>query len=171
MARQSAFGVRLSDLDIAIVERSAAMVEVMRPLVSGLGVGRVRAYCDSRAALAGLGESPPHLVMADWDAAPLAGRELVEAIRAREAAPLCFAAVIVMTGRGSEDMVREAFHAGANQVLERPVAPTTVLGRLVWLQRDGREFTLDGGRYVVAGAESAGAPQPAGDPFAHLGAG
>ena len=155
MPRHAAFGVGLGDLDIVVIDDSEAMLSILRAILGAFGVASLRLFDNSERALDAMINEPPHLVLMDWRMRPIEGHELLKTIRSRHMAPLCYAAVMVVSGHASEDLVRRAFIAGANQFLVKPVAPTTVLGRLVWLQHDTRELVLAGGRYAVEGVERA----------------
>jgi CheY-like chemotaxis protein len=147
-------------LEVDVIDDSDSMLAILRAILHAFGVSEVRAFNDGEAALAHMIGRPPHVVITDLQMRPLDGIALLRAMRHRHLEPLCFAAMIVLSGYGSRAQVRQALQAGANQFLVKPIAPITLFKRLEWLTRDERGLELAGDQYVIAGPFGAEAADP-----------
>ena len=88
----------------------------------------VRACADGAAALAAIREQPAELVVTDLVMPQLDGIALCRAIRESPANDGCY--VIVFTGHGDEDKLVQAFEAGADDYLNKPVVRREFEARL-----------------------------------------
>ena len=153
MSSHSAYGRDVQSLDVALINDKQGLLKILRPILTGFGVARVRTYGDPHRALRSLLEEPPDLILANERMKPLDGSRLVRMLRHRDMSPLCFAPVVVLSGWARRSTVEQAFLAGAHQVLVLPVSPTLLYRRIEWLLGDRREMLLKGQHYVIEGVE------------------
>ncbi|MBL8863842.1 MAG: diguanylate cyclase [Planctomycetes bacterium] len=73
-------------------------------------------------------ETHPHAVIADWLMPELDGIDLCRALRRSELGRSVF--FLLLTGRGEEDRVVEAFDAGVDDYVTKPFNPKILLARL-----------------------------------------
>ena len=88
---------------------------------------------DGRAALQIALETNPQVVIADWMMPELDGIELCKALRRIESGRDMF--FLLLTGRGEEDRVVEAFDAGVDDYVVKPFNPKLLMARLKGGQR------------------------------------
>jgi diguanylate cyclase (GGDEF)-like protein len=88
----------------------------------------VRAVVDGQAALEALREQPVDLLVTDLVMPRLDGIALCRAVRQSPANDGCY--VIVFTGHGDEDKLVQAFEAGADDYLTKPVVRRELEARL-----------------------------------------
>lgn len=153
MTRHAAYGRSIESLDVVVVEDSRNMQTILRSMLTGLGVAKLRIYDRADVALKDMALEPPHLVVSDWRMEPMSGLALLKAMRHRRMLPLCFVPFLVVTGHATRDLVENAFRAGAHQLVVKPVAPAILAQRLNWVVGDGRPFRLAGERYLIDGVE------------------
>ncbi len=78
-------------------------------------------------------EQHPHAVIADWMMPEMDGIELCQALRRSELGRSTF--FLLLTGRGDEDRVVEAFDAGVDDYVVKPLNPKVLVARLKGGQR------------------------------------
>lgn len=169
-----AFGRRLDQLTVAVVDNRPPMASMMRAMLAAIGAGQIETYEDPANAFAAMMRTAPDLVIAAGAMQPFGGVELIRAMRQADRTPLCFVPAMVMSAYAKPNLVAEALRAGAHQVLMLPTSASTVYRRLDWLVNDDRPFELIGkgqgkGHYVVSGVEerlALAVPRPAVAPAA-----
>jgi len=78
-------------------------------------------------------ETHPHAVIADWMMPEMDGIDLCKALRRSELGRSVF--FLLLTGRGEEDRIVEAFDAGVDDYVTKPFNPKILLARLKGGQR------------------------------------
>lgn len=152
MARHIAYGRKIEDLDIVVIDDARPMQTILRSTLQSFRVQRVRTFDSAEEALDAMQIDPPNLVLTDWYMKPMSGLHLLQRIRRRKMSPLCFLPILFVTAHGTRTVVEKALRAGAHNVLIKPLAPSALYARLQWTLRDNREFQLlDDGRYVIDG--------------------
>jgi two-component system chemotaxis response regulator CheY len=148
-----AFGRRIEELDVVLVEDSRPMQTILRSMLTACGVERLRVFDRAESALKDMLADPPHLLMTDWHMASMSGLRLVRAVRDRSLAPLCRAAAMLVTGYATRNLVAHAGRIGVHQVVAKPLSPALLHRRLAALVEDGRTYALRGRHYVIDGVE------------------
>ncbi|MGI9379367.1 MAG: response regulator [Methyloligellaceae bacterium] len=152
MSHHTAFGGKMSDLDIVLVDNQRASHQTMRDLLSGLGIKRYRAFADPSDALRELQTEPANLVFVEWQMDRLNGCELIHMMRHKSMKPLSYLPIILVTGQVSATFIDQALIAGAHQVLVKPVSAAMLKRRLDWILSDDRQFVLKNSRYEIENA-------------------
>lgn len=155
--RHAAYQLPVESLDVVVVEDSKPMQMILRSVLSSMRVARVRTYDSPETALQAMLAEPPNLIITDWKMSPISGYQLLRMIRHRNMGPLCFVPVLFVTAHGTRERVEKILSAGAHHLLVKPLAPSALYKRLLWLIGDSREFVLDEatGFHTIAGVESA----------------
>lgn len=153
MIHHAAYQRPFSELNVVVVDDNDSMLSILRTILAAFEIREVRCFQGTEQALVGMMDDPPHLVLADWHMKPHDGAELLRTMRQRHMEPLCFAAVMIISGHASRTYVMRAYAAGANHFLVKPVSPTTIYERLSILRDDARPFVLKDDRYLVQGIE------------------
>ena len=153
MIHHAAYQRPFDELNVVVVDDNESMLSILRTILTAFEIRAVRCFQGTEQALVGMMDHPPNLVLADWHMKPHDGAELLRTIRQRHMEPLCFAAVMIISGHASRAYVMRAYAAGANHFLVKPVSPATIYERLTSLQNDARPFVLRQDRYIVQGVE------------------
>ncbi|MGM0575976.1 MAG: response regulator [Myxococcota bacterium] len=106
---------------ILVVDDSKAMRMIVRRTLrqAGLGPHDVTEATNGREALAAVRETPPDLVLADWNMPEMTGFELLVTLRAEGSeVPLGF-----ITTEQGDDVREQAFQAGASFLIAKPFTP------------------------------------------------
>ncbi len=112
---------------ILIVDRDVAAVEPLRQKLTVAGFV-VRATADGNAALAGLAESPPDLVIVDWTMPGMVALELLQGVR-RVRMPQAVR-VIILSAVASEQDVVTGLSLGADDFIAKPYSLREVVARI-----------------------------------------
>jgi two-component system chemotaxis response regulator CheY len=142
-----AFGRRLRDLDVLIVDDNANMRLLLRTILRSFGMADARQARDGTTGLGEIANRMPDLIISDWEMAPMNGRDFLRTVRRIGREPLCFIPVIVLTAHASRSLIEEAFDSGATQLLVKPVTPANLLQRIEWVLDDDRPFEPCGDIY------------------------
>lgn len=152
MTRHYAYGLDLTDLDIAVVDDSKSMQAILRSTLLSFRVRRVRTYDSAETALEMMRLDPPNMILTDWRMKPMSGLGLLRTVRQRRNAPLCFLPVLFVTAHGTRTLIDRVLREGAQHVLAKPISPSQLYDRIRWTLRDSRSLVLtDEGRYVIEG--------------------
>jgi PleD family two-component response regulator len=153
MLHHRAFGRHLDTLAIVVIDNRQPILSLMRAMLAAIGAGRIDTFESPIEALNAIREIPPDVVIASACMQPLAGADLVKAMRRVSSGPLSLVPAMVMSVRANPEMVEQALRAGAHQMLVLPTTASTLYRRLDWLINDDRPFELKGDHYVLAGME------------------
>lgn len=152
MKHHAAYGLSLEELDAVIIEDSKPMQAVLRSILMGFKVARVRVFDSVDDALEAMLSEPPNVILTDWRMEPTSGYQMLRMIRHRHMEPLCFVPVLFVTAHGTRALVDKALRSGAHHLLVKPVAPSTLYSRLQWLVNDDRPLILENsGFYNIQG--------------------
>ncbi len=112
---------------VLIVDDDAAILRLLEKQL-GLAGYEVLSACDGREALKIMQQEGPQLVITDWTMPGMDGIELIRAIRSSEGTGFVF--VIMLTAHAGTSRIVEAFEAGADDFLPKPVNREELLARL-----------------------------------------
>lgn len=151
MPTQSALGLAVEKLDVIVVEDSRAMQALIRSMLGGLGIERVRVADGAEQSIQAMIGAPPDVIIANWRMEPTSGYQLLQTLRRKTMEPLCFVPFIMLSAHSTRGLVEMAFRAGAHDFLAKPIAPAVLQQSLRRLVADTRTFRLDGDAYVIDG--------------------
>ncbi len=151
MPNQSALGLAVEALDVMVVEDARSMQALVRSMLGGLGIERVRVMDSAEQAIQTMIGEPPDVVIANWRMEPTSGYQLLQTLRRKSMEPLCFVPFIMLSAHSTRALVEMAFRAGAHDFLAKPLAPNVLQQSLRRLVTDKRAFRLEGDAYVIDG--------------------
>ncbi len=113
---------------VLVVDDSRASREMMRRILSGLGMLHIRIADCGEAALESIRIQRPEIVFLDWVMPKMTGLEVLKEIRNEPG--LKNIPVVMVTGCSNRTMVVEALKAGANGYILKPFNIKTVEQKL-----------------------------------------
>lgn len=115
-------------MKILLVDDSAAMRQIQRKILVGLGVTEVIEAGDGQAAVKAAGTEKPDLIMMDWNMPTMTG---IEALKQIKATPdLKAIPVIMVTSESEKENIVEAIKAGAASYVVKPFNGASIREKL-----------------------------------------
>lgn len=118
---------QLPGLDILLVDDDPMLLARLSKQLTAAG-HRIQVCRDGEAALKHILEHKPQLVITDWRMQPMDGLELCKTLRASEIGKKLY--MIMLTVATSEDELVEAFDAGIDDYVTKPVNLRVLLARI-----------------------------------------
>ncbi len=133
------------DLCILIVDHSQEMRQLIRDMLSRMGIRRIHESRAIEGATQILEENRVHVVLVDWDLEPMSGLEVVKILRDKDQSPNPFVPIIMLTGVADKDRVLSSRDAGVNEFLLKPLSSKMLADRI--------NAAVNGTRAFVEGSE------------------
>jgi two-component system chemotaxis response regulator CheY len=115
-------------LKTLVVDDQQTMRMLVRSGLQQLGFRELLDAVDGEAALHIAAQTPPDLVISDFNMPNLDGLGLLRAIRAYP--PTSKAAFIMLTGQGDKEVVQKAIQFGVNNFLVKPFNIAALRGKI-----------------------------------------
>ena len=123
--------ITVQHLKVLVVDDSAFARKITRALLNNIGVKAIIEASDGIAALEVIRQTPPDVIILDWEMPLLNGPELVRIVRSPGVFPAPDVPIIMLSSHGDKRRVLEALTLGVNEFLCKPVSAKTLLDRLV----------------------------------------
>lgn len=137
----------LGRAEVLVVDDSSYSLRLTSQMLLGFGI-KVRHSCETaEQARAVLSQRPIDLLIVDADLADGEAYALVEWLRRSGLDPNAYTPVLMVSGHTRKSMVARARDCGANFIVARPLTPSTLLERILWIARDQRSY-IQGGAYA-----------------------
>lgn len=151
MRQNRAEGREVSDLDVVFVDDVRQDQAIMRSILSGARVGRVRGFASAADAHHAMLVEPPDVVVTDFEMPEADGLTLVRSMRDPRSGPLNSVPVILVAAAPTRRLIEQAILLGVHHVVAKPLSPTSVIRRLEAVVRDRRSFVFDeaSGHFVL----------------------
>ncbi|MDP6691995.1 MAG: response regulator [Alphaproteobacteria bacterium] len=130
----------LENMQVQLIEDNRNMRELVKMMLSALGMKSVRDYENGRQAIDGIKEFVPDLIITDWMMAPVDGLEYTRHIRTSDNSPDIFTPIILMTGHTEKWRIIKARDAGVNELLAKPITARTLYDRVLAIIEKPRPF-------------------------------
>lgn len=125
---------------VLVVDDNPQSLDLMSQILIGFRVERALGCRSAEEAREHLLTTTFDLILIDGEMPAEDGISLTRAIRRQPEQPNFTAPIVIVSGYTPEEKVLRARDAGANLVLRKPLAPSTLLARIEWLARNTREF-------------------------------
>lgn len=151
MRENRAEGRDVRDLDVVFVDDARQDQAIMRSILSGARVGRVRGFSSAQEAHHAMLVEPPHVVITDYEMPQADGLTLVRSMRDPRSEPLNAVPVILVASNPTRGLVERAIALGVHHVVAKPVSPAAIVRRLEAVALDRRSFVFDeeSGHFVL----------------------
>jgi DNA-binding response OmpR family regulator len=132
---------RLGELDVYLGEPNEQVRESLRAMMRGEGLRRTRTFARMEDLLNAIKEAPPDLLIAADDLDPTLF-DMVRDIRHFKIGRNPFIMITLMVKAESDDAVKKAVLAGADDVMIKPVAPGRMLDRVAHMTMNRSQFIV-----------------------------
>jgi len=122
-------------------------VDVLAQIMKGFGVPEVYRCTNIDEAEKITRARTFDLIIIDPQVSDGAGYEFLNGLRQSEGAPNAYTPVVLISGHARATDVRRARDTGANFFVAKPITPSVLLQRILWVARDKRPF-VEVGKYI-----------------------
>ncbi|MCF6326537.1 MAG: response regulator [Devosiaceae bacterium] len=130
----------MSDISILVADPSQYMVKIIRAMLRGFGINKIREANDGAVALEEFNTHTIDIAIFDYALATLDGVELTELLRADENSPNRFVPIIMLSAFTEKRRVVAARDAGISEFLRKPLCARDLYLRLLQVIEQPREF-------------------------------
>lgn len=149
--------IDMSALNVLVADSNHYMLKIIRTMLRGFGINKIREAQDGAVALEELNTHLIDLVIVDYALTTLDGVELCELLRGAEDSPNRFVPIIMLSAYTEKWRIEAARDAGVTEFLAKPMCANDLYLRLLEViekprpfVRTGRYFGPDRRRQVVA---------------------
>lgn len=132
--------VNLSRANVVVIDDNAYSQKLLVQMLMGFGVRSHVEFADVEAAKEHMQSYPVDLIIVDCDMPGTDGYDFVRWLRGSKIEANAYAPVVMMAGHTKISKVKKARDCGANFIVARPLAPSVLLDRIVWIARDPRPY-------------------------------
>lgn len=132
--------IDMSALTVLIVDSNSYMRKIIRTMLRGFGISRLREASDGAVALEELNMHIIDLVVADYALETLNGVELTEMVRGAEDSPNRFVPIVMLSAYTEKWRVEAARDAGVTEFLRKPLCAKDLYLRLEEVIERPRNF-------------------------------
>jgi CheY-like chemotaxis protein len=129
-----------ASLKVLVIEHNQHFRQLIRTVLSTLGVGQVEEVNDGTQALSRLRRFAADVVIADWKMEPMDGILFTHSLRRRADSPNPFLPIIMVAGSAEAAMMAEARDAGVDEFLIKPFSARNLIGRITSVIVTPRDF-------------------------------
>ena len=104
---------------------------ILREMLHRLGAHHILEAANGKSGIDKLCSVAPDVVILDWEMPDLSGGDFLRLVRSPGTFPFPETPIIVVSSHSEQKVVTEAFCAGVNEYLMKPVSPNSLRERLV----------------------------------------
>lgn len=130
----------MSSLTILVADPSPYMVKIMRAMLRGFGVARIREACDGAQALEELNTNLIDIAIVDYALTTLNGIELTELLRGDAKSANRFVPIIMVSAYTEKWRIEECRDSGATEFLRKPFSARELYDRMLEVVNNPRPF-------------------------------
>ncbi|MDB5421130.1 MAG: response regulator [Brevundimonas sp.] len=168
--------INLAHSTVLLVDHNAQSLDMLSSIFHGFGVREQIKCSSSERAVKLVQQRDIDLILIDSAMPGMDGYDFTRWLRRETPAPLRHTPVIMLTGHAAQSKVRKSRDCGVSFVVTKPLTPSVLLQRIMWLAADERSF-VECDTYVGPdrrvrnfGPPMGMAGRRAGDLSAHVGA-
>ena len=149
----------LRSASVLLVDDNHQSLEIMSQILVGLRVGKVEPCRSAAEAHEQMVARKFDLLIVDGEMPEEDGIAFARGVRQASGRPNYTTPIILVSSHTPLDKIARARDAGVSMVVKKPIAPATLLSRIVWLARNSRQF-VESDLYVGPDRRSKRLPPP-----------
>jgi CheY-like chemotaxis protein len=138
---------RLGAASVLLVDDSGVTRSIIRRMLGRLGVETIHEADSGASGVEKLCQLAPDLVILDWEMPDISGGKFLRIVRSPDNFPFPNTPIIVVSSHREERVVTEAFCAGVNEFLVKPVSERSLRERLIEVLVHPRKMVRVGAYY------------------------
>lgn len=132
--------VNLEHSTVLLIDDNPKSLDMLSSIFHGFGV-KEQIKCESAAEAAEIVKRRAvDLILVDCSMPEMDGYDFTRWLRRETPAPTRHTPVIMLTGHAAQSSIQKSRDCGASFVVAKPLTPTVLLRRILWLGGDEREF-------------------------------
>lgn len=132
--------VNLEHSSVLLIDDNSKSLDMLSSIFHGFGV-KEQIKCESALEASEiLRRRTIDLILVDCSMPEMDGYDFTRWVRLETPAPVRFTPVIMLTGHAAQSSIQKSRDCGASFVVAKPLTPTVLLKRILWLGGDEREF-------------------------------
>ncbi|MBU1345613.1 MAG: response regulator [Alphaproteobacteria bacterium] len=132
--------VNLARSTVLLVDHNPKSLDMLSSIFHGFGVKEQIKRDASAAAVEVVKARELDLILIDCSMPDMDGYDFIRWLRRETNAPVRYTPVIMLTGHAAQSKVHKSRDCGASFVVTKPLTPSVLLQRVLWLAGDEREF-------------------------------
>lgn len=132
--------INLERASVLLLDDNYQGLNILVQVMTGFGAKLIHRCTTIEEAQETASHTELHLVLVNASLCESTGYDFVSWLRRSKLEPNCFTPVIVVSGHTQLANVRKARDCGANFIVAKPLAPSVLLDRIVWVAREKRPF-------------------------------
>lgn len=132
--------VNLEHSTVLLIDDNPKSLDMLSSICQGFGV-KEQIKCESAVdACEIVKRRPVDLILVDCSMPEMDGYDFARWLRRETPEPTRHTPLIMLTGHAAQSSVHKSRDCGVSFVVAKPLTPTVLLRRILWLARDEREF-------------------------------
>lgn len=132
--------VNLAHSSVLLVDHNAQSLDMLSSIFHGFGVREQIKCGSSERAMKLVQQRDVDLILIDCSMPEMDGYDFTRWLRRETSAPVRHTPVIMLTGHAAQSKVRKSRDCGVSFVVTKPLTPSVLLQRILWLASDERSF-------------------------------
>jgi two-component system chemotaxis response regulator CheY len=134
--------INLAELSFLIADPNPYSCAITHSILRGFGCNRVTDVRTATSTMRALLEQKVDMLICDPQLPPYGGLPFIKSMRKDPNSPFRSLPVLVVTGDTGTSKINEARDSGANLVVMKPMSPSSLYVRIVWLVFNPRKFII-----------------------------
>lgn len=132
--------VNLARSTVLLVDHNQKSLDMLSSIFHGFGVKQQMKCGSTQDAISIMQTRDVDLVLIDCSMPGMDGYDFTKWLRRETPPPIRYTPVILLTGHAAQSKVHKGRDCGASFVVTKPLTPTVLLQRILWLGADERQF-------------------------------
>lgn len=132
--------VNLARSTVLLVDHNQKSLDMLSSIFQGFGVKQQIKRATTAEAVSTMETRDVDLILIDCSMPEMDGYDFTRWLRRETAPPIRYTPVILLTGHAAQSRVQKGRDCGASFVVTKPLTPTVLLKRILWLGGDERSF-------------------------------
>lgn len=132
--------VNLAHTTVLLIDDQPTSLDMLGSIVQGFGCKEQIKCSSAQAAVELLARRTVDLILIDCIMPDMDGYDFVRWLRRDAPAPTRYVPVIMILGHASQAKVQQGRDCGASFIVAKPLSPSLLLKRIIWLGGEDRDF-------------------------------
>lgn len=154
--------VNLAHTTVLLIDDQPTSLDMLGSIVQGFGCKEQIKCSSAQAAVELLARRAVDLILIDCIMPDMDGYEFVRWLRRDAPMPARYVPVIMILGHASQAKVHQGRDCGASFMVAKPLSPSLLLKRIIWLGAEDRDF-VEAEHYIGPDRRVRNYGPPAGD--------